>query len=313
VDAGIVTRLRCPTCQGTLEVAGSALRCARGHSFDVARHGYVDLSGGRLTHDGDTPAMIAAREQVQRAGHFDFLTAALVDLARAAPVGLTVDVGAGTGHHLAAVVDARPGDLGLAVDVSKAALRRAARAHPRVGAVRADAWRRIPVARGAATLVLNVFAPRSGAELARLLAPGGRLLVVTPQADHLAELALPVAVDPAKEERLNAALAPRFVREDERRLRRTLRLSADDARALAEMGPSARHGPGAGDVWTSEPSPLRAGDVWTEERSDEGRRRREGPGAARAEASASSREGERRLVTAAVRVTVWTPTMAVRP
>jgi 23S rRNA (guanine745-N1)-methyltransferase len=246
VDPRIVASLRCPVCAGELTQAGSALRCAAGHSYDIARQGYVDLSGGRVTHDGDTAAMVLARDTVLRAGHLAFLTEALAEVAAGYPEGLTLDVGAGSGHHLAAVLDARPGDVGIALDVSKAALRRAAKAHPRVAAVRGDAWRGIPVAGGAAHVVLNVFAPRAGGEFARVLAPDGRLVVVTPAPDHLRELGLAVRVDPAKEERLAAALGPWFVREDDRELRTTLRLSGADARAVAEMGPSAYHRAGAG-------------------------------------------------------------------
>jgi 23S rRNA (guanine745-N1)-methyltransferase len=86
-----------------------------------------------------------------------------------------------------------------------------------------------------------VFAPRAGAEFARVLAPGGRLIVVTPAPDHLRELGLALGVDPRKDERLAATLAPWFVREDERDLRTTLRLSDADAAAVAAMGPSAFH------------------------------------------------------------------------
>jgi 23S rRNA (guanine745-N1)-methyltransferase len=55
--------------------------------------------------------------------------------------GLVVDVGAGTGHHLAAVLDALTAHHGVALDVAKAAARRAARAHPRAAAVVCDVWR----------------------------------------------------------------------------------------------------------------------------------------------------------------------------
>jgi 23S rRNA (guanine745-N1)-methyltransferase len=48
-------------------------------------------------------------------------------------------------------------------------------------------------------------------------------------------------VDPRKEERLVATLAPWFVREDEREIRATLCLSDTDAQAIAGMGPSAHH------------------------------------------------------------------------
>src|SRR5204862_7400467 len=135
---------------------------------DLARQGYVDLTAGQVTHAGDTAEMLSARQALFAAGHFRVLTEALLAALGDRPPGLVVDVGAGTGHHLAALLGARPHDVGLAVDVSKPALRRAARAHPRLAAARADAWRRLPVADGAAGLVLDVFAPRSGPEFHRI-------------------------------------------------------------------------------------------------------------------------------------------------
>jgi 23S rRNA (guanine745-N1)-methyltransferase len=241
VDPRIIARLRCPVCAGGLVGAQSAVRCDAGHSFDVARQGYVDLSAGQVTHPGDTADMVAARDRVLAAGHLDFITAGLAEATAGLTSGLIVDVGAGSGRHLAALLDGRPDAVGLALDVSKPALRRAARAHPRMGAVRADAWRDLPVADGAASVVLDVFAPRAGREFARILRPGGRLAVVTPAADHLRELGLAVRVDPRKEERLFGTLGPWFVREDDQELRTTLQLSTEDARAVAGMGPGAFH------------------------------------------------------------------------
>src|SRR5205823_9615897 len=141
--------------------------------------------------------------------HYDFIGTALAAAARrVAAGGLVVDLGAGTGHHTATVLDALPGRLGLALDSSTYALRRAARAHPRLGAVACDGWRRLPVRDGAAGLVLDVFAPRNGAEFRRILAPGGALLVVTPEPAHLHELVDTLgllAVDPDKDRRLDHA------------------------------------------------------------------------------------------------------------
>ncbi len=242
--ADVVAYLRCPVCGSPLHAAGTALRCPAKHSFDIARQGYVDLSAGRVTHAGDTPEMISARQALLAAGHFRVLTEALVDAVGDHPPGLAVDVGTGTGHHLAALLAARPHDVGLAVDVSKPALRRAARAHPRIGAIRADVWRGLPVAGAAAGAVVNVFAPRSGAELHRILRPDGTLVVVTPAPRHLAELVAAldlVRVDPAKSERLSATLSPWFVHDGEQRYSWPLRLSAAEARAVVAMGPSAWH------------------------------------------------------------------------
>ncbi|MGC9668003.1 putative RNA methyltransferase [Planosporangium sp. 12N6] len=242
--ADIVDHLRCPVCSAALVPAPGALRCADGHTFDLARQGYVDLSAGRLTHPGDTAEMVAARQELLGAGHFRVLTDALVVALGDRPPGLVVDVGAGTGQHLAALLEARPGDLGVAVDVSKPALRRAARAHPRLAAVRADAWRGLPLADGAADAVLDVFAPRSGPEFHRILTPGGVLVVVTPAPAHLGALVDTldlVRVDPAKSQRLAASLEPWFVKDDERRYEWPLELSRAQARTAVAMGPSAWH------------------------------------------------------------------------
>jgi len=244
----IIAALRCPVCaKSVVPAPHGGLDCAGGHHFDAARQGYVDLVAGAVRHDGDSPAMVAARADFLAAGHFDFLVDALAGaaepvLARAG--GLAVDAGAGTGYYLAALLDRYPRILGLALDVAKPALRRAARAHPRAFAARADIWRALPVADGAADLVLNIFAPRNGPEFARVLRPGGELLVVTPSAGHLAELidALGLLrVDPAKEQRLEQSLGATFTLTEQRELTQPLRLRDAEARTLVGMGPSAWH------------------------------------------------------------------------
>lgn len=244
--AAVAARLRCPACGAPLAPAEGALGCAAGHRFDLARQGYVALpEPGRRLPPGDGPAMVEARSAFLGAGHFAPLATAL-DAATGPlePGALAVDLGAGPGHHLAGLLDARPGVLGLALDSSRAAVRRAARAHPRLAAVACDVWSALPLADGAAAVVLDVFAPRHGAEIARVLAPDGTLVVVTPAPEHLGELAGPLGllgVDAAKAERLDAALAPHLLLLDERPLRFTMRLGHDAAAALALMGPSGHH------------------------------------------------------------------------
>ncbi|MDQ7910028.1 methyltransferase domain-containing protein [Phytohabitans sp. ZYX-F-186] len=245
MDAPVLANMRCPVCGEPLGAAPGVLRCPRGHSFDIARQGYVNLSTGRSPHTGDTAEMVAARAEFLAAGHYDFISTALAAAARAAyPGGLVLDAGAGTGRHLAAVLDALPAAPGLALDVSKPALRRAARAHPRAGAALCDTWGRLPVADGSAGVVLDVFAPRNGTEFRRVLRPGGVLLVVTPAADHLAELVERLSllqVDPEKAERVAASLEGHFRLAEETSLTRTLTLSPREAATLVGMGPSAWH------------------------------------------------------------------------
>ena len=242
---GALPYLRCPICEQPLRRDERALRCPSGHSFDMAKQGYADLSAGRLPHVGDTAEMVADRAAFLAAGHYDFIADAL---AAAVPGGFVVDAGVGTGSYLARVLDRAPTATGLGLDVSKPALRRAARAHERAAAVLADVWRPLPIVDEAADAVLNVFAPRNGAEFRRILRPGGRLLVVTPAAEHLAELVAAhglIRVDPDKEERVGRALDGHFEPEHTETLRRELRLGAAEARTLIGMTPSARHLPEA--------------------------------------------------------------------
>jgi 23S rRNA (guanine745-N1)-methyltransferase len=111
-----------------------------------------------------------------------------------------------------------------------------------MAAIRADVWRGLPVADGSAQLVLNVFAPRSGDEFARVLAPGGAVIVVTPEPGHLRELAAGlIGIDPEKRERLAATLGPRLRLACEQVIEARVPMSRNDAAAAVAMGPSARH------------------------------------------------------------------------
>jgi 23S rRNA (guanine745-N1)-methyltransferase len=241
VPAEFVDLIRCPVCAGELSAADGSLRCDSGHSFDVARQGYVNLVPG----NGDSAEMVEAREAFLGAGHFRPITGALVAEAMDIEAsGAVVDVGAGTGHHLAYVLATPPERPGIALDTSTAALRRAARIHPRAAAVGADAWKPLPLRDGIAAIVLSVFAPRNPDELARILVPGGSLLAVTPTTRHLAELVGPLgllSVPDEKADRLDERLAPRFELAERRAIEHSMFLAHDEMSQLVRMGPSAWH------------------------------------------------------------------------
>ena len=100
------------------------------------------------------------------------------------------------------------------------------------------------VVSGEDCLMLNVFAPRNAAEMARVLAPTGRLLVVTPNQQHLAELVDVlglVSVDEEKERRLQASLAGEFDQVGTEVVEETMRLDKTAVEQLVLMTPSARH------------------------------------------------------------------------
>lgn len=235
--------LACPHCAQQLALDGRTLRCAAGHSFDQARQGYVSmLAGDAHTGTGDTAEMVAARSDFLAAGHYLPIADALATAAGESD-GLVVDLGAGTGHYLAHVLR-RTGTAGAALDISKYALRRAAKAHPRIGAVVCDAWRPLPLLDGCADLVLNVFAPRNGPEIRRVLRPGGRLLLVSPTSRHLRELVAELgllSVDEDKERRIEEKLSPWLTRVERVEVEFRLSLSRADVAAVVGMGPNAWH------------------------------------------------------------------------
>jgi 23S rRNA (guanine745-N1)-methyltransferase len=245
----VIDLLACPHCGAGLVQAGRALRCPGGHAFDVARQGYVNLlPRDARSGSGDTPAMVAARAGFMESGHLAPIAEALAAAAERAlaggPPGGVVDLGAGTGHHLARALERLPGRVGLALDRSPAAARHAARAHPRLGAVVCDLWAGLPVRSGAAALALNVFAPRNGAEIRRALHPRGALIVVSPTPRHLGEVVGPLgllAVDPRKPERLDEALGPHLRLEESAPCEFAMALTHGDVERLVGMGPSARH------------------------------------------------------------------------
>ena len=224
--------------------------CSAGHVFDIARQGHVNLITGRASgRDGDTAAMVDARDRFLSAGHYEPLADLLAGRARQVISGLpgdvcVLDTGAGTGYYLARVLDACSPAPGIALDAAKHAARRAARAHPRIGAVVADIWEQFPVRSAAAGAALVVFAPRNPAELRRVLNGRGRLIVVTPAPRHLREIIEPLGllrVDDNKAEQLTTRLGPFFSRVSEETLERRLLLPAASLRQLAMMGPSAWH------------------------------------------------------------------------
>ena len=237
--ADVIDLLVCPHCAADLRIEGTSLRCDGGHSFDVAKQGYVNLlPGGHAGLAGDSADMVAARAEFLGAGHYRPIVDAVVDRVGDGPVA---DLGAGLGHYLAPVLGEH---RGLALDLSKHALRRAARAHPRIGAVVCDAWQDLPVRTGSIAVLLNVFAPRNPAQMHRILRPGGTLVVVSPTARHLAELVRDLGllrVDEDKQDRIDRQLAPWFEPTATQAVEFAMTLSAHDVATVVGMGPSAWH------------------------------------------------------------------------
>lgn len=226
-----------------------------GHSFDIARQGYVTLAGGAgIRYVGDDSSMIHARETFLSGGHFAPFVEAVsnsVHLALdeanvpddASPV--ICEVGAGTGYYLAHALDDIENSRGIGIDVSVLAAKMLSKCHPRVGAVVADAWSRLPLRDASIDAITVVFAPRNASEFARVLKPGGQVIVLTADAGHLEELREPlgiIGVEKGKVQRMIDQAAGNLVPvSDPEPIEFTMHLDQDSIASQIGMSPSARH------------------------------------------------------------------------
>jgi 23S rRNA (guanine745-N1)-methyltransferase len=199
-------------CGLRLTRSAAAFSCSRGHSYDLARSGYVNLlqpKDRRSKTPGDSKAAIAARARLLQSGVGTGVLARIVARAAALDLGdspVVVDLGAGTGDALGRLTAHRR-MTGIGIDLAAAAADHAARRFPELTWVVANADRRLPLVERSMALVMSLYGRRNAAEVARVLKPSGYLLVAVPAFDDLAELRSAVQGEAAPRERVPALVA----------------------------------------------------------------------------------------------------------
>ncbi len=166
------------------------LFCARGHSFDVARSGYVNLlqpQDRRSKRPGDTAATLAGRRRLHDLGVTAPLLGAIPEVMVASTGEVVLDAGCGDGFYLGSLAR-RIGFSAHGVDISVPAIEAAARRYPECEWIVANADRFVPYDSGSFSIVLSITARMNTSEFRRVLGDGGRLLVVVPAPDDLIEL-----------------------------------------------------------------------------------------------------------------------------
>ncbi len=207
--------LACPVrgCHQPLQRHDRSLACPRGHTYDIARSGYINLlqpQDRKSLDAGDSREAVEARaaliaDGVGR-GVIDAVIAraSAVDGLPATPV--VVDLGSGSGETLGLFAEQRA-IAGIGIDLSTAAAAHAARRFRSLTWVVANADRRLPLLDGQVALVLSVHARRNPAECRRVLTPNGRLIVAIPAADDLIELRELVQGDAVSRDRTTQLVA----------------------------------------------------------------------------------------------------------
>lgn len=207
--------IRCPVrgCGERLALAERAAACPRGHSFDRAKSGYWNLlqpQDRRSLAAGDNKEVVAARRRLFEGGFFAPLTEGLVEIALDSDPGgenTLLDIGCGEGSHLAALCSRFPHATGVGVDLSTPAIDLAARSHPKLTWIVANADRGLPLLDHSIDLAVSITGRRPMDELARVLRPGGRLVIVVPAPDDLVELRTAILGDDDARDRFATVLA----------------------------------------------------------------------------------------------------------
>lgn len=182
-----MAELICPVCGGRLTRGAAVWRCEKGHSFDVARQGYVNLLPVTQKHSrqpGDPKTQVDARRAFLSRGLYAPIAEKLTALCRAGEPRALLDVGCGEGYYLAAAQRTVTGLECWGVDVSKEAVRRAAARYKNITFLTATAAH-LPFADGQFDLLSSLFALTLPEEFFRVLRPGGRLIQAVAGEDHL--------------------------------------------------------------------------------------------------------------------------------
>lgn len=189
----------CPICKSNLKRKDKAFRCKNGHSFDIARKGYVNLLT-TVKHNpknsGDNPEMVKARTDFLDKNYYLPLaekTAEIMkELSKSINTPVIIDSGCGEGFYTSNYARLMPDAQFYGIDISKNAVSHCmTRIHMQnitnCNFAVASSFS-LPFREQSADMIVCTFAPVSNDEYARVLKKGGKLVVVSPSAKHLFEL-----------------------------------------------------------------------------------------------------------------------------
>jgi len=184
--------LLCPVRECGLKLVreGSRVVCANGHSFDVARSGYINLlqpQDRRSKEPGDTVAAVEARRRLHDRGVTAPLLRAIAELAQLSGGDELLDAGCGEGFY-AGNLARESGARAHGLDISIPAIKAAARRYPESEWIVANADRFVPYEDGAFSMVVSITGRMNEDEFRRVLRADGLLLVAVAAPDDFVEL-----------------------------------------------------------------------------------------------------------------------------
>ena len=230
---------QCPLCAQPLRREEKRYVCPQGHSFDIARQGYVNLLTVQQKHSldpGDTRQQVLSRRAFLESGFYAPISEALNQAALDyIAQGEILDVGCGEGYYSARLAAALGAPL-TGLDISKEAVRCAA------GQYKAYAWlcataAHIPVPDGSVGTLSSLFALTLPGEFRRVLRKNGLFLQVLAAEDHLLGLKS-IVYDVLTHKQKNTAPAlPGFALLESRQIRFDFTAEGEQIQRLFAMTP----------------------------------------------------------------------------
>lgn len=187
--------LSCPLCHLPLVVNREGVGCSNRHQFDRAKEGYLNLlpvqhKGSR--EPGDAKAQLQARRQFLQAGFFAPLQQRLQTLLPASAQNV-LDIGCGEGYFTQSYAETLPEAQVYGIDIAKAGVRLAAKTAQTGGLSSRLVYAvassfDLPLADASMDVITRIYAPSKDAELCRVMASNGLLVIVAPGEQHLQRL-----------------------------------------------------------------------------------------------------------------------------
>lgn len=201
--------LRCTVrnCTNTLARNENGLTCAAGHHFDQAKGGYWNITqpqDKKSLKPGDNPDAVMARHRWLERGHAAGLIEALQPwLSSSDPNMRILDLGCGDGTFGPSLFLDHANSF-CGIDLSKPAIKLAARRWPDATWVLANADRGIPAVDSSVDCIMSLFGRRPVAEIHRVLKPNGYCIVAVPGEEDLIELREQVQKEGRRRSRVEA-------------------------------------------------------------------------------------------------------------
>lgn len=192
--------LACPIDGKKLAQIDKQFICENGHSFDIARQGYVNLlpvQHKRSKQPGDSKAMVMARSHFLNTGIYEAIAYKLTQTVSAYIINdnavCFLDAGCGEGYYFDFLLDKLQQQEGannlsfIGLDISKDAIVQATKRNKQVSWI-VGTNRQPPVEDESIDIILCLFGFFCDEGFYKALKPGGKIIMVDPGVEHLKEL-----------------------------------------------------------------------------------------------------------------------------